>query len=216
MTTTPPTHRRPGSAFTLIELLVVMAIIAILASLLLPALGQAKSKAKKTQCLNHLKQIGLATRLYADDFQGRVFVDGLSNTWGSVLTNAYLQPSDTFLCPSYKPFKWTGWTNTFGVRIDPPEEFSSGIWTKYLLLDKVDRPSDYLHVTDTTSRGRGGFTAQQYYSFKASQPKQVHARHAQRANSLFADGHVESCGRPRLEELGIDALYDADTAPGYF
>jgi len=54
--------------FTLIELLVIVAIISILFSLLLPALNSAKAKSKEITCVSNLKQMGVATFLYADDY----------------------------------------------------------------------------------------------------------------------------------------------------
>src|SRR5947208_3572702 len=55
-------------AFTLIELLVVIAVIAVLATILFPVFAQARESARKTSCLSNMRQIGLATRMYMQDY----------------------------------------------------------------------------------------------------------------------------------------------------
>jgi len=92
-------------AFTLIELLVVIAIIAILIGLLLPAVQQAREAARRTQCRNHMKQIGLALHNYHDRHQR--FPIGVTEMNGQVSWHAYILP-DIDQAPLYHRFNWDG------------------------------------------------------------------------------------------------------------
>ena len=84
-------QRRQG--FTLIEILVVIAILAFLASLLLPVCGAGKSKGRRTACVNNLKQLAVSTQMYAADNDGRL----AGNLPAGQGTNAWVQGNMTNL-----------------------------------------------------------------------------------------------------------------------
>src|SRR5690349_19942496 len=79
------------SAFTIVELLVVIAVIAILATMVLPALHRAKARGRGTQCMNNLRQFGLALQMYADDHDDTLpYNMGAQGTRKTVADGTYL------------------------------------------------------------------------------------------------------------------------------
>ncbi len=97
-------NRKNG--FTLVEMLVVLAIISILAGFLLPALSGARERARRTTCMNNLRQFSIAFEMYADDFYERFPNDhpalyaGATNNNLKTIYPYYIKTNKTFWCPS--------------------------------------------------------------------------------------------------------------------
>lgn len=203
----------PGGApaFTLIELLVVLAIIALLAGLLLPALGRGQALARAASCAGQMRQLGLATGMYADDHgdefprsQHSAFTHG-QRTWGPALapylgasTGAWTNLLETlYHCPADRRRRaWSYGLNVY-FELGPDDDYRGKPQT-WRRTTAVPRPSTTLLFAENASEA--DHIMPNFWACAEDAVDLAADRHRGRANYTFVDGHVEA--RP------LRSLYD--------
>jgi prepilin-type N-terminal cleavage/methylation domain-containing protein/prepilin-type processing-associated H-X9-DG protein len=213
-----PRPHRAGArrAFTLIELLVVVAIIAILAALLLPALGRGQDAARSARCASNLRQIGLATRFYTDDHDdafprsqhsafahgqqtwGRAIAPGLSagSDWEKLLRGIYRCPTDRRTGP------WSYGLNVY-FELGPEDDYLGhpATWRK---VGAIPVPAATVQFAESGTSA--DHIMAHFWTMPGDATDLDFLRHRGRSNYLFLDGHSEKLrlAATYLPERSID------------
>jgi prepilin-type N-terminal cleavage/methylation domain-containing protein/prepilin-type processing-associated H-X9-DG protein len=190
-------------AFTLVELLIVIAVVAVLAALILPALAGAKAKAGIIGCLNNMRQISLATRLYADEnsdemprSQHSAFAHG-QPTWGRAIANQLGASGPTwtnllkgvYRCPKERQAGSRGYGLNVYFELGPEDDYRGKPMT-WRRIVSVPSPTSTIQFAESAT---GADHIMAHFWISSSDAMDVDSlRHRDRSNYSFVDGHGES------------------------
>lgn len=224
-------------AFTLIEVLVVVAVIALLVAILLPSLAAARAQGRAVLCMNNVKQIGLAARMYAMEFRDTFPSSAHGGmpepkTWWLHVLTRYSKSPLLFQCPDDEADSFLDWSKP----LPPNSELSKYRWASYavnyLFVRQVDDDNRPINAySDKVSRVRrpgyvvlAGESQDSLLGVDHIHPERFEwtggpegqiatKRHRGKAHYLFADTHVAGL---RIEETwkeGERNWWDPEHAP---
>ncbi len=221
--------RRPASGFTLIELLVVISIIAILAAMLLPAIGMVRGAANSMRCLSNLRQLGIGVQAYANDWEGTVLpisqpaapgigVDGTGFLMFDTQLLRYLDGvGSTLACPLDKISPLVQRDVDVGMRVAGRRSYAvvcgnnpawgANQW-QYSVFNRTTYATRTMssissHSTTGYLSERTGGTMIAPWSADLNGTTQLASLHKGRDGWLFLDGHVAS--HAPVETVGTGA-----------
>ena len=193
---------RRAPAFTLIELLVVIAIIAILAAILFPVFARARENARRSSCLSNLKQIGLGTLQYLQDYDerypmlhddknGNFSLDTNETAWAMII-QPYINNVQVYQCPSEST---TGSSSPFNSAYTDysynqalATQSAAALTATSLTVMLFEGPTGNARAN---GNGGGGATTCKLAVLPGSATTGAAQRHLEGSNFLLADGHAK-------------------------